>query len=155
MNNGTPQESKILVDTCFLISLVNTGDSLHTNAEDYFRWLLSQGVDLYMSAITLSEFQDKQDDLEILENFRVVAFGPREAAAQHSKFPREIINGATGERRASVKDDIKILATCFSKGIPTILSSDSDLIKLALSHGLRVIDFKTPLANYLGQLPLK
>lgn len=152
--NGTPIEERVLVDTCFLISLVNTGDSLHANAEDYFRWLLSSGTTLYMSIITLSEFQEKQDELQIIENFKVLPFGLDDVAAQHAKFPREIVNGSSGDERVGVKDDIKILSTCFAQEVPVVLSSDSKLLGLATSSGLRVIDFKVPLHTYLGQLPL-
>ena len=154
MTNGTPIEQKVLVDTCFLISLVNEKDSLHKNAEDYFRWLLSNATTLYMSTITLSEFQEKQSELGILENFRLLPFGMEEVAAQHVKFPREIINGSSGDARVGVKDDIKILSTCFAKNIETILSADSKLIILATSNGLRVIDFKKPIQEHLAQLPL-
>lgn len=154
MTNGTPIEEKVLVDTCFLISLVNEGDSLHKNAEDYFRWLLSTGTTLFMSTISLSEFQERQSDFGILENFRLLPFGLEEVAAQHAKFPREIISGTSGDVRVGVKDDIKILSTCFARNIGTILSADSKLISLAQTNSLSVIDFKKPLQKHLGQLPL-
>lgn len=151
MNGQT--DTRILVDTCFLVSLVNTGDAQHASAEEYFRWFLSQKADLYLSAITLSEFQEKQD-LEILENFKVIAFGLDETAAQHKHFSRGDVSGLPSTQRVLVKDDIKILSTAFAHDIPAVLSANDDFNKLAASRGLKVINYITPLSDYLGQLPL-
>lgn len=153
MTNGYTYTG-ILVDTCFLISLVNKGDPLHANAEAYFRWALAEKIPLYMSAITLSEFQQKQE-LGILENFKILIFGLSEIAAQHKHFSRDDVSGLPSDQKVLVKDDIKILATCLAHEIDTVLSSDGDLGTLAKSKGLKVIDFKTPISEHLGELPLE
>ena len=146
-------ETDILVDTCFLISLVNEDDSLHRNAENYFRWGLAQKANLYLSTITLSEFQQKQEP-GIIENFQILPFGLEESASQHQHFSRNDVGGRSSAEKAQVKDDIRIIATCLARGIGAVLTADDDLIGLAKRVGLRVIDYRVPLSSYLGQLPL-
>ena len=145
------KETSVLVDTCFLISLVNEGDAQHTDAETYFRHFMTEKVPLYLSIISLSEFQQKQDP-EIIENFRVITFGMDEVAAQHKHFGREIVSGLPAKERVSVKDDIKIIATCLAHKIEAVLSVNDDFNVLARGRSLRIIDYRVPLKNYLGQL---
>lgn len=150
--NG-PKDTKVLVDTCFLISLVNDDDAQHQSAEEYFRHFLSSDVELYMSMITLSEFQQRQQP-EIIENFQLISFGINEVAAQHKHFGRSDVSGLSSEQKVLVKDDVKILATVLAHEIEAVASVNDDFCKLAVSKGIRVIDYKVALTTYLGQLPL-
>lgn len=144
----------ILVDTCFLISLVNENDALHKNAEDYFRWALDHGMTLLISTISLSEFYEKQEKLEIEENFQLIPFGYEEALIQHKYFPREELKGHSGDEKVVVKDDIKIIASGIARKVDAVLSSNDDFNVMAADKELKVINFSTPLSTFLGQLPL-
>jgi predicted nucleic acid-binding protein len=146
--------SKILIDTCFLISLVNEQDGLHTNAEDYFRHFIAERADLFISTIALAEFMERQGELEIIENFKVLSFDMDEARALNKHFSRADVNanGSTAQSRIAFKDDMKIVATALSREIDSILSANNDLNKIAMEKGLKVIDYGRPLSIYLGTL---
>ena len=52
--------SAILLDTSYLISLVDPNRPNHETAVSYLREALRRGVPLYLSAIAASEFQVRQ-----------------------------------------------------------------------------------------------
>ncbi len=147
--------NKILIDTCFLISLVNEDDPQHENAEEYFRYFISEGITLVLSTIVLTEFQDRQPKLEILENFQVAVFGVEESNAHREHFSRSDTAKQSPKDKDGVKDDTKIIATALANGISTTLSVNSDFIRMAKKRGLENINYQEPLSSYLGQLPLK
>ncbi len=150
--NG-PIDTKVLIDTCFLIALVNEQDPFHKNAEEYFRHFVESGTELLLSAICMSELYERQE-LEIIENFRVISFSIDEVAAQRKFFARTDTSSSPDSTRIQVKDDIKIISSGLAHGAAAVLSANDDFNKMAERVGLRVIDYRVPLATYLGKLPL-
>ena len=49
--------SGFLLDTSFLITLVNPERDFHDTAKRYYRTALERGVPMYLSAIVASKFQ--------------------------------------------------------------------------------------------------
>ena len=67
--------SAILLDTSYLISLVDPNRPNHETAVSYLREALRRGVPLYLSAIAASEFQVRQAVTDLpLRNFEVLPF---------------------------------------------------------------------------------
>lgn len=144
--------TKILVDTCFLISLVNSGEELHENAKAYFKHFVESKSTLLLSTISLSEFYEKQSELNILENFQIASFGIGEAKVQHQYFAKDDVKSTTGSTKSAVKDDIKIISTGLAYGVDSVLSVNDDFNTLAIKHSLNVINYSDSLTVYLGKL---
>lgn len=47
---------KVLLDTSFLIRLLDENSNLHQNALDYYRFFLENGYELYVSTISVAEY---------------------------------------------------------------------------------------------------
>ncbi|MEY2343184.1 PIN domain-containing protein [Acidithiobacillus sp. IBUN Pt1247-S3] len=61
----------VLLDTSFLISLVDQNRPNHETAVSYYRLMLDQQVPMYFSAIVAAEFAIKQPITDLpLKNFR-------------------------------------------------------------------------------------
>jgi predicted nucleic acid-binding protein len=64
-----------LLDTSFLISLVDSARPNHTVAVKYYRLMLADAVPMYFSAIVAAELSIKQPIVDFpLRNFRTVPF---------------------------------------------------------------------------------
>ncbi len=116
----------VLLDTSFLISLVDSNRTYHAIAKDYYKYLLEQKIPLYFSAIVASEFGIKQPitDLE-LHNFIPLPFNiphSMKAAALWN-----LLDGRdSGDNRAVIKDDMKIIAQALYEKTPFILTDDAN-----------------------------
>jgi len=133
----------VLLDTSFLISLVDSNRAHHAIAKQYYKYLLEQKIPLYFSAIVASEFAIKQPitDLE-LHNFIPLPFNiphSMKAAALWN-----LLDGRdSGDNRAVIKDDMKIIAQALSEKIPFILTDDAKTFykyceRLRLSNDLNI-----------------
>jgi len=116
----------VLLDTSFLISLVDSKRVNHDTAKQYYKHILEQRLPIYFSAIVASEFSIKQpiEELE-LRSFRVLPFN-----IPHSKKSAHLWNlldgRDSGDNRSVVKDDIKIIAQALCENIPFILTDDAN-----------------------------
>ena len=64
-----------LLDTSFLITLVNANRQHHETAKQFYRYMLQNDVQMYFSAIVASEFGIKQEVADLpLSNFRILNF---------------------------------------------------------------------------------
>ena len=120
--------ASVLLDTSFLISLVNDHRPHHDIAVQYYRHLLTGEVPMYFSAIVAAEFGIKQPITELpLGNFRVLDFNVphgRKAADQWRALGRH----DAGDSRAVVRDDVKLLAQASHEGIGFILTEDASTL---------------------------
>ena len=67
--------TSVLLDTSFLISLVDSKRPNHTVASQYYRHMLDEQISMYFSAIAASEFAIKQPITDLpLKNFRSIPF---------------------------------------------------------------------------------
>jgi predicted nucleic acid-binding protein len=116
--------SAFLVDTSFLISLADPSRPHHAAAVAYFREALRQGVPMYLSAIAASEFQVKQPVTDLpLRNFEVLPFNI-DHAMQAGLLMRHI-RRETGDDRAVVKEDVKLIAQAICESITHVLTEDA------------------------------
>lgn len=117
--------SAFLLDTSFLITLVDDSRPHHAHAMLYLREAVQRGATLYLSAVVVSEFHAKQPITDLpLRNFRVLPFN-----IDHAMMAGEL---ASALRRDAVKDDLKLLAQAVCTSIPYVLTEDeSTLAKFA------------------------
>lgn len=120
--------ASVLLDTSFLISLVNEHRAHHDTATQYYRHLLKNNMPMVFSAIVAAEFGIKQPITELpLSNFRVLDFnvphGQRAADLWNALGQRD-----AGDSRAVVRDDVKLLAQASHEGIGFILTEDASTL---------------------------
>lgn len=117
--------TNVLLDTSYLISLVNQSRKNHAAAADYYRFMLANNVRMFVSAIAASEFAVRQPIDELpLRNFTFVPFNvPHgvEAARLWTALQRD-----DGDDRAVARDDVKLMAQAEREGISFILTDDKN-----------------------------
>jgi hypothetical protein len=114
----------VLLDTSFLITLVNAERPHHSIARSYYLHLLKSGVPMRLSSIAASEFAIKQPMTELaLNSFRPLDFNlvyAHEAARLWNALGRR----DTGDAQAVVRDDVKLIAQASREGIGYLLTED-------------------------------
>lgn len=113
-----------LLDTGFLISLVNARRAHHATAVQYYRHMLQNDVPMYFSAIVAAEFGIKQPITDLpLNNFRILNFN-----IPHGQKAAELWNALgsrdAGDARQVVRDDVKLIAQASHESIGFILTED-------------------------------
>lgn len=115
--------SAFLLDTSFLISLVDPARPNHDAAKRYFREALQRGVPLYLSAIAAAEFQVGQPVTDLpLRHFVVLPFNIDHAMT--AGLLLRVIRHEAGDDRAAVKDDIKLVAQAICESLTHVLTED-------------------------------
>jgi predicted nucleic acid-binding protein len=102
-----------LLDTSFLIRLLNKADTLHARAKEYFRYFLEQGIALKCSTISISEYCVKGKCAELpLRNLQIIPFNFNHAvrAGELMAILRARKATPAGAERAVVINDIKLFA---------------------------------------------
>lgn len=133
----------VLLDTSFLISLVDRNRPNHEVAARYYKLSLEQQYPLYFSAIVATEFAIKQPITDLpLKNFRAIPFN-----IPHSIEAARIWNllgrHDSSDNRAVVRDDVKLMAQASHEAIPFILTEDAATLykyceRLRVSGGLNI-----------------
>lgn len=118
----------VLLDTSFLISLVDGRRPNHTFAAQYYRMMLEQQSPMFFSAIVAAEFAIKQPITDLpLKNFRCIPFN-----ITHSNESARLWNALgkhdDGDNRAVVRDDVKLMAQAAHESIPFILTEDASTL---------------------------
>ena len=117
-----------LLDTGFLISLVNARRAHHATAVEYYCHMLQDDVAMYFSAIVAAEFGIKQPITDLpLNHFRILNFN-----SSHGQKAAELWN-ALGSRDADdvrhvVRDDVKLIAQASHENITFILTEDASTL---------------------------
>ncbi len=120
--------TSVLLDTSFLISLVNAHRPHHATAERYYRHMLQTNVPMYFSAIVASEFGIKQDIADLpLGNFRPLNFNIPHGQ-QAARVWNQLGLRDTGDARAVVRDDAKLIAQASHEDIGFILTEDANTL---------------------------
>jgi hypothetical protein len=135
--------ASVLLDTSFLISLVDRNRTNHNIAVQYYKLLLEQQSPLYFSAIVAAEISIKQPITDFpLKNFRHIPFN-----IPHSIEAARIWNllggHDSGDNRSVVRDDVKLMGQALHEDIPFILTEDASTLykyceRLRDSHKLNI-----------------
>ena len=116
-------KASILLDTSYLISLVDEKRPNHSVAAQYYRHMLEHQLPMFFSAIVASEIAVRQPITDFqLTNFRILPFN-----ITHAVEAARIWNALTrdqGDSRAVVRDDVKLMAQAERESIPFILTED-------------------------------
>ncbi|HLM54389.1 MAG TPA: hypothetical protein VK325_12565 [Pseudoxanthomonas sp.] len=121
--------AEVLLDTSFLITLVDANRSNHSIARRYYQYLLRTTVPMRLSAIVAAEFAIKQPITDLpLGNFRPLDFN-----LTHGQQAANLWN-ALGQRdaddaRAVVRDDVKLLAQASREQIDCVLTEDASTLQ--------------------------
>lgn len=116
--------ASVLLDTSFLITLVDQNRPHHDTAVKYYRLMLEQQVPMVFSAIVAAEFAIKQPITDLpLKNFRAIPFnvphGQEAGRLWNLLWSRE-----DNTSRAVARDDVKLIAQALHESIPFILTED-------------------------------
>lgn len=138
MNNS------VLLDTSFLISLVDASRVNHNKAKEFYKYFIDNKIAMILSAIVTSEFCIKQPITDLpLENFRPLPFNIPDSYHISTLFENKFKNNENGISRESVKDDYKIVSQCNFNNISYLITEDEKLFNLLLSlKGDNSINFK-------------
>ncbi|WP_230969869.1 PIN domain-containing protein [Nitrogeniibacter aestuarii] len=118
----------VLLDTSFLISLVDQNRTNHSVATQYYRALIEQQVPMYFSAIVAAEFDIKQPITDLpLKNFRAIPFNIPHAR-EAGRLWNELGKRDDGDVRHVVRDDVKLIAQANHESIPFILTEDESTL---------------------------
>lgn len=118
----------VLLDTSFLITLVDQNRIHHDTAVQYYRLMLEQQVPMYFSAIVAAEFAIKQPITDLpLKNFRAIPFniphGQEAGRLWNLLWTRE-----DNTPRPVARDDVKLIAQAIHESIPFILTEDASTL---------------------------
>lgn len=157
----------VLLDTSFLIRLLNEADSLHANAVNYFQYFLEQGIALKVSTISIAEYcvRGKVDELP-LKNLQIIPFNI-DHAQRTGEFAAAIFaeNNISQDKlspRAIIPNDSKLFAQAdLDSSITYFVTSDSrskntySMLKKHIIPNFEIIDIGTPYNERFGLLDLK
>jgi hypothetical protein len=133
----------VLLDTSFLISLNNANRPNYGVAKQYYNYLLEQNIPIHFSVIVAAEFAIKESITDLpLRNFRILPFNITDSTKSASIW--NLLGGHdSGDNRAVVKDDVKIIAQALRENIPFILTEDANTFykyceRLRTNHDLNI-----------------
>lgn len=115
----------VLLDTSFLISLVDPNRPQHAIALRYYEHFVEEGIPMYLSAIAASEFQLGQPVADLpLHHFVVLPFNLAHAvAAAELNFKRQPV--FAGTTRDALKDDFKLLGQAKVERLAFLITEDA------------------------------
>lgn len=139
--------ASVLLDTSFLISLVDGNRPNHTVAAKFYRLMLDRKLIMYFSAIVAAEIGIKQPVTDLpLKNFRAVPFNISHAI-EAARLWNTLGSRDVGDARAVIRDDVKLIAQAEYESIPFILTEDvstlfkyGERLRKAGSIGVRAIE---------------
>lgn len=136
-------KAPVLLDTSFLISLVDQNRANHNVAAQYYKFLIEQQIPLYFSAIVAAEIAINQPITDFpLKNFRILPFNITHSVEAANVW--NLLGGHdAGDNRAVVRDDVKIIAQAIRQEIPFILTEDASTFykyceRLRTLHSLNI-----------------
>jgi len=120
--------ASVLLDTSFLISLVDASRPNHAQAVKYYRLMLDDAVPMYFSAIVAAELSIKQPIVDFpLRNFRIVPFNIPHAI-EAGKLWNALGARDSGDARAVVRDDVKLIAQAVHESISFVITEDASTL---------------------------
>ena len=120
----------VILDTGYLISLVNKERPEHEAAKAYYKYFLENEFTLMVPTIVVSEFSIKQpfDDLP-LHNFTILPFNYGDAITcgdLNAFYYRKKLKAG---QRDAVKDDFKIIAQAKEQDVSFLITEDANSMK--------------------------
>lgn len=124
-----------VVDTGFLISLVDRSRPCHDAAKQYYRYFLENGVTMFLPTVVAAEFAVKQPVTDLpLRNFRVLPFNMGDATRCADLNVSYYRNKHGAGQRDAVKDDFKIIAQAVEQDARVLLTEDDETLVVYCDH---------------------
>lgn len=119
----------VLLDTCFLISLVDDSRENHAKAVEFYKYFIDERIAMILSSIVTSEFCVKQEFTDLpLSNFKMLPFNIPDSYNITSIFG-SFFSDNYPQCRVAVKDDYKITSQCSFNKIDYFITEDSKFYK--------------------------
>ncbi len=155
----------VLLDTSFLIRLLNPVDPLHANARTYFRNFLDRGIVLHLSTISIAEYYVRGSVGELpLKNLRILPFNIHHGvvAGTFTRILFEHRNQLPVQpERLLIPNDAKLMAQAHSElAIGSWATTDRkssnlyNLLKSRTTIDFQFVDISIPYHEYTGELNL-
>lgn len=114
----------VLLDTSFLITLVDSQRRHHAVAKSYYQHMLQVGIPMHFSSVVAAEFAVKQDLVDLpLSNFRKLNFNLAHAH-RAGQYWNAIGQRDNDDGRHVVRDDVKLLAQAGEEAIDFLITED-------------------------------
>lgn len=120
----------VLIDTSFLITLFDDSRSNHSVAKQYYQYFINNQIDMCISAIVASEYEQKDsiDDIINTGNFIILPFNYDDGKVAGS-FAASLNGGDRGgASRDAVKDDVKLLAQASNNELTFVATDDASTL---------------------------
>ena len=127
----------VLVDTSFLITLIDKGRANHETAKAYFKFWIDAKVRLYISTVVIAEYNVKGRIADIvMQHLTALPFNYSHAittadlAAKKDLAKKEKTWPQTDKARDAIKDDLKLFAQTHSSGALLFVTDDQRTCKV-------------------------
>lgn len=120
------RQMSVLVDTGFVISVYDDSRPKHVVAKKYYKYFLDNSVKMYLSTIVISEYQQKQSIVDLMNtgHFIPLAFNYDDALkAADFAYNLGDVN-RNGDPQAKYKDDLKIMGQASAQKIDYVITED-------------------------------
>lgn len=123
--------NSVLLDTSFLISLVDDSRTNHCKAKDFYKYFIDNKIAMILSSIVTSEFCIKQPITDLpLINFKPLSFNIHDSYHLRDLFESNFKSYSDNVSRISIKDDYKIVSQCNFNKITYLITEDQELYLL-------------------------
>lgn len=124
----------VLLDTSYLLALLDVKHARHVLAQGYLRYFLQQGTRLYASTITLAELGELHpvQRLPVLAYLRLLAFNlpdAQQAADLAARWYGTADRAPDSQPGRYLPDQFKILAQAATSGVHSLLADDDILLE--------------------------
>ena len=134
-------QKTVVLDTCFLIALYDKTSPFFKSAKTYHQYFLNKKIVMYIPTIVISEFNQLFTIAPIMETgyYQPLNFLYKDALAVgevafHLGLTNRSAKDST-DKKAEIKDDIKILGQAKLRNVSYLISSDDQIISRCLSLG--------------------
>ncbi|MCU0445539.1 MAG: hypothetical protein MUE85_11540 [Microscillaceae bacterium] len=152
----------VLLDNSFLIRLLDKTESLHENARKYYEYFLKNKIEMYLSAIAVSEYAVANDPTNLpLNKMKFLSFDFRDAKVS-GEFSQFLLaqrkQGVDYDAsRQVVVNDCKLLAQLKNYQLDAFITKDKAaqnkyILPLSSQFNFKVefVDLNIPCENYFG-----
>lgn len=157
-------EYSVILDTSFMIRLLNDSDPLHSNAIGYFRYFLENDVPMYFSTVSVAEYcvRGDFDDLPF-RNIRILPFNIFHAK-EAGRFANALFEAKANKiidvpDRLIIPNDSKLFAQgAYEKDIKYFVTADTrskkniEIIQRTCDADIKHLDIHTPYGSIFGQI---
>lgn len=156
----------VLLDTSFMIRLLNSNEPLHKNAYSYFKYFIDEEITMCFSTISVAEYCVKGDFNDIpYRNIKILPFNifdGKEAGKFGSTLLKARSTGVLSNiERVVIQNDTKLLAQAsVNEQIKYFVTADQrskkiiDILRKECNADIRHLDIHTPCNQLTGTLDL-